>query len=454
MVAQRRPRSPHYSSALASDTNVQRGTVQTTSTCIEWKTVDGTYEGVSTDFLTSSANATLGSPPPVAGAGSGTPAASAATAVAPDDDPASPDPTLNVLLLSPFESSLSQWDPSSSIAADFANAGYTVTLHQNAQVTFSDFQNLGQYDAVNLYGHGTQLPNLGEGVYTSIQSSVSTSAANVWDLLNDAIVIMNGYYVVTPNYITEYAGSMNGTIVEFETCNSLHDTQLGNAFMNMGAGAYLGYSQTVKAGFAAGKATDTWTTLLQATNNTVGDIPEIDTAHDTNIPPAYFEVDGPLSATLPQPNLLKNSEVYIEYDWPDDESDLDTDTVFLGSSVGYNLDNDSPYLDWSGDNTSAGGTEWVYANIYQAWLDGQWTNSTTITAGADWYTPAGGSGPGWITIALVNTKTDKSTYLTNELLINPGQEFDGAMTIVGTINIQLGGDPSDPSVKITLSSPA
>ena len=43
--------------------------------------------------------------------------------------------------------------------------------------------------------------------------------------------------------------------------------------MNLGAGAYLGFSQTVKAGFAAGKATDTWSTLLQTDNNTVGDIP-------------------------------------------------------------------------------------------------------------------------------------------------------------------------------------
>jgi hypothetical protein len=135
----------------------------------------------------------------------------------------------------------------------FANANYTVTVHQNSQVTFSDFANLGQYDAVNLYGHGTQLPQLGEGIYTSIQSSLLTSAANVWDLLNDRLVIMNGYYVVTPNYISAYAGAMNGTIVEFEACNSLHDTQLGDALVNLGAGAYLGYSQTVKATFAAGK---------------------------------------------------------------------------------------------------------------------------------------------------------------------------------------------------------
>ena len=155
---------------------------------------------------------------------------------------------------------------------------------------------------------------------------------------------------------------------------------------------------------------------------------------------------------MPQPNLLKNNKVYIEYDWSDDESDLDTNTAFLGSTVGYNLDNNSPYLDWSGDNTSAGGTEWVYANIYQAWLDGAWSNSTTISVGADWYTPAGGSGPAWITIALVNVNTGKETYLTNELLINPGQETDGATTVVATINIQLGGNPTDPSVKLTLSS--
>ena len=211
-------------SALASDSNVQPGTVQTTSTSIEWKSVDGTSEGVSTDFLTSGANATLGSPP--AGGGGETPTPSATPAAVPDTTP-SADPTLNVLILSPFASSLSQWDPSSAIESMFSNAGYTTTSLSNSQVTFSAFQNLGQYDAINLFGHGAQLPTLGEGIYTSTVSSVATSAANVWDLLNGGLVIMNNYYVVTPNYITEYAGAMNGTMVEFEACNSLHDTQLG-----------------------------------------------------------------------------------------------------------------------------------------------------------------------------------------------------------------------------------
>lgn len=431
-------------SALASDANVKPGTVATTATSVEWQTVDGSWQGISADFLTSSLNATLGG---------AAPSAASSAVQAPTSPPmqASADPTLNVLLLSPFASSLSTFDPTNAISGEFSAANYTVTTHTDAAVTFDDFKNLGQYDAVNLYGHGTQLANGGEGIYTSIASSAATSFANVWDLLNNRLVIMNGYYVVTPNFITAYAGAMNGTIVEFEACSSLHDTAMGDAFLNLGAGAYIGYSQTVKAGFAAGKATLTWQTLLGSTNNTVGDIPGINTDHDTNTPPAVFTEDGPLTATLPQPNLLKDNNVLVEYDWPQNVSDLDSNTTFLGSSVGYNLGNSSPYLNWSGDNTGAGGSETTIVDIYQAWVDQQWANSTTITVGADWYTPAGGSGPAFITIALQNKTTGKLKYLTNEKVISPGQETDGAQTVVGAIDVVLGGSASNPTVKISLT---
>jgi hypothetical protein len=239
---------------------------------------------------------------------------------------------------------------------------------------------------------------------------------------------------------------MNGTIVEANCCNSAYDSQMADAFLDNGAAAYLGYTHVVKAGFAAGKATDTWTTLLQNDNNTVGDIPGLFTAHDTNNPPAYFTAYGDTTATLPKANLLKDNEVYVQYNWPQDVNDLDSNTGFLGEEVGYNLPG-GQYLDWSGDNTGAGGSETTTVDIYQAWLDGAWSKTTTVSVGADWYTPAGGSGPAYVTVALENINTGKLTHVTNQV-VNPGQETEGAHDVVGTVTVVLGGNASNPTVAI------
>jgi len=434
--------------SLTSDTNVQPGSVQVSDTTITWKTLDGITEGVDTAELTDTLSLGVGALPSPVAPGESAPTvavtAAAGQTMAPAD--ATPDPTMQVLVLSPFASSLSQWDPSAAIESQFANAGYTVTYHTNQNVTFSDFTNLGQYDAIELYGHGDKLPGGGEGFYTSLASSLSTSVANIWALYNSQIVILNDYYVITPSYITAYGGQMNGTIVLANCCNSAYDDTMANAFVDDGAAAYLGYTQVVKAGFAANHAISTWTTLLQSTNNTVGDIPGINVDHDTNNPPAYFvEEDGPETATLPQGLLLKENELYVRYDWPQDQSDLDSNTTFLGTSAGYNYDG-GPYLNWSGDDTSAGGQEITTVDLYDSWTAHAWSGTTTVTAASDWYTPAGGDGPAYLTIALENLDTGKFNDVFTRVM-SPGQETDGAYTVQATITILLGGsDPSNPTV--------
>lgn len=79
--------------------------------------------------------------------------------------------------------------------------------------------------------------------------------------------------------------------------------------------------------------------------------------------------------------------------------DLDIGVEFLGETVGYGYTSDSPYLAWSGDNTTDGGPETVTIDLAQAWEDGAIQSSADITALADWYPPAGGSGPASLTVA-------------------------------------------------------
>lgn len=429
---------------LASDPNVQQTTIFTENGVVIWQTNDGITQGFDTTFGADSANldGAMNVPAPAAtnvkGLADGVRPAAAAN----------PDPTLTVLILSPFHASLAG-DPSAGIQTMFENKNYTVTYHQDANVTFNTFKNLDQYNAVQLYGHGSIIPHGGgEGIYLSVAPSLVTNLSNFSDMLLGRIIELNNLYVITPRFIGRYAGDMNGTIVEMNACNSCHDDTLADAFLNNGAAAYLGYTETVRAAFATSKANATWTTLLSdAPNNKVGDIPGVNVDHSVNVPPAYFVSRGDINATLPQPTLLANMEVYVHYTWPETQRDLDTNTTFLGASAGWSLDGGA-YLSWTGDDTSNGGAETTTIDIGQAFTDGKWTTSTTFTAGADWYQSAGGSGPALLVVALEDKTTGVLSQGINRV-ISPGTETSGASTVVGTFTIVLGGDPHNPSVKLT-----
>ncbi|GEM_PF-4269438 len=426
--------------ALLTDPDVVPGSVSSLGSVIQWEDVNGFLQGFDADFAIGGDR--LSAPVPAAYAPALPTASTDAVALS-----APADPIGDVLVLSPFASSLSARDPSAGIVTQFQNANYSVTYHTNTGVTLADFANLSDYAAIELYGHGTMLPdNTGEGFYTSIAPTAASMADNEGDLKNHRVRMLNGYYVVTPSYISAYGGSLDGTIVLANACESAHDATMANAFIGLGAAAYIGYTHTVKASFAAGKAVDTWTTLLKADHNTVGDIVGLDTAHDSNTPAAVFFHYGDKDAKLPQQDLLRNTDFYVRYSWPQTVRDLDTNTTFLGSSSGWDLDNSSPYMSWTGDDTSAGGAETTTVHLYSAWQDGAWSTTTTITVGTDWYTPAGGSGPAVITVALQNKITHKLTHVEVHV-VSPGQESSGTHTVVGTITITLAGDPLDPVVK-------
>ena len=79
---------------------------------------------------------------------------------------------------------------------------------------------------------------------------------------------------------------------------------------------------------------------------------------------------------------------YIRYEWQAPCTDLDTQTEFLGESVGFGCGNNPDFLFWqSGDNVGAGGFELVKVlfdlqdkepdevfelNIYAGWYDPAW----------------------------------------------------------------------------------
>jgi hypothetical protein len=157
---------------------------------------------------------------------------------------------------------------------------------------------------------------------------------------------------------------------------------------------------------------------------------------------------GDLNATLPGRPLLLNVNLVVTYNWPNDEKDLDSRTEFAGGAAGFNLPGGT-YLNWLGDEQGAGEEETTIVDLYDAWKAGVFSTTTTVGAGADWYTPDDGSGPATISVALEDINTEKQ-YQIQSLVVIPGQETDGATSQQGEIDVTLGGDPTNPTVTVKL----
>jgi len=443
--------------ALGSDANVVPGSIQMTATGVSWQDSAGIEHLFDTDML----NTDVGTPPasPFALL---TPSQAALlpSDVTPASTAHSGSPSL---VLEPFPSQWLQRAASPTIASKLTAAGYNVTFHDNGTngaVTLNDFKGLGQYDTIAIETHGDVL-NGNVVLATGVQTSDALDAQFQADLHSvparlvavgvpaglDSSSHLTGAvsdYAITPAWISYYSGTMNGTVVYVDACDSLGNQTMANAFTNLGAGAYIGYDGPVTFGFAHQQGIATFTTLLNDSNNTVGDIPGINMFHDWTNHGTLFTELGPLSTTLPAGLLLSNYDVYVHYSWPQNVRDLDTNTSFLGSSAGYNLSG-SAYLNWGGDNTGSGGSETTTVNIDQAFIDGAWSGSTVVGAGADWYTPAGGSGPAYIVIGLQNKTTGTIVRIVRET-VQPGQETSGAMDTQYNADISLAGDPSNPVI--------
>ncbi|MFW6155389.1 MAG: hypothetical protein ACOC95_09250, partial [Planctomycetota bacterium] len=120
-------------------------------------------------------------------------------------------------------------------------------------------------------------------------------------------------------------------------------------------------------------------------------------------------------------------------------------TSFLGDRTGWSCGYDAPYLDWSGDDTSAGGAETVVVDLDGSFDNGEWSGSTTVTLAAGWYSPAEGYGPATLTVALRHQDTGEMIDTVVQS-ISPGRQSSCATTLVGTVNVLTEGLGDDATV--------
>jgi hypothetical protein len=371
------------------------------------------------------------------------------------------------LVLSPYHWEFPA-DPSATLAGMFRSEGYTVTARFNLSQTdqtvkVADFKNLGRYDAVVLWTHGEQTAGTRDTalILTGEEVTVDSFFFDYSeDILAGRITTVTGkdkktVYALTPLFFQYYTGQMDGTVVYFGACRSARNSanlggrlpELPLVFRSLGASAFAGYSDYVQQGFAGVQAVKMFEHLLQ--DGSLESIPQIG-AVETDADPARFRVFGnPDSTLVPKCDLLIDYNLSVTYTWPDNQKDLDSGTLFLGEAVGYACGS-SKYLSFSGDDTGTGGKETVIVDIASAHFDDRWDTQVPVTLRAGWYTPAGGSGPATVTVALKH-KTTGQLRRAIQRSIAPGQQTGCATTVVGTVYVNT-TDPLVPGeVDFTLS---
>jgi hypothetical protein len=125
----------------------------------------------------------------------------------------------------------------------------------------------------------------------------------------------------------------------------------------------------------------------------------------------------------------------LVFSWPSGMNDLDIGVTFEGETVGFGYAASATWMEWSSDNTTTG-PETVTVDLAQAWEDGVIVDFANILAVADWYPPAGGSGPATVQVTYTPAV---GAPVVNTYDLHPGSTTPAKTPAAG---IRIGADGS------------
>ena len=165
------------------------------------------------------------------------------------------------LILDPFEwegGVFSNPDLMSAVENDLQNAGYTYTYLANDKVTLSVIENdLATYGVIYNRGHGgtsgnTVVISTGEA-WTSDTTTKYSTEYNNDEIVEVAIQDLNGNYhyfiAYTPKLIQDHYTNLPNSLVYMESCESMKFSNMGDAYVGAGAGAYMGWDKSVSVSY-------------------------------------------------------------------------------------------------------------------------------------------------------------------------------------------------------------
>lgn len=207
------------------------------------------------------------------------------------------------LILSPFHDWLAGegGDPGDAIAALLAGAEcphFPVELRRDGEADLAAFAGLAAMGAVCIVTHGAALD--AERVCLATGEAISLGALNTWywDLHGSepalALLRVDGEtrLGVLPAFFARYAGGLPNSLVLVAACSGLAGAGLREALTAAGAGAVVGFDDTVGLGFARGAALDFWTALLADGGTAGGAAAALSPAVDPGHAQAAFQLAG------------------------------------------------------------------------------------------------------------------------------------------------------------------
>ncbi|WP_446898498.1 Ig-like domain-containing protein [Clostridium sp. LBM24168] len=176
-----------------------------------------------------------------------------------------------ILLLSPSFDLFSERNPKTIFEDELSEMPsaqkYAFVKKYNSEADVNAFKDLGNYSAIIVHTHGgtTFAGNIFQKFYQKVVDSPlvtnMTGEIVTADTLKEhekdlktgrlAIVSVPGsnyrYYAVTPFFIDSYNSNINSTVVYGGFCDSAYDNTMKDVYLDKGAVAYLGFSNTVNS---------------------------------------------------------------------------------------------------------------------------------------------------------------------------------------------------------------
>ena len=185
------------------------------------------------------------------------------------------------LILDPFVWEGGVFD-NPSLMSDVENnltaAGYTYTYLKNDKVTLSVIEyDLANYGVIYNRGHGgtsgkTVIISTGEA-WTSDTTTKYSNEYNNGEIVEVSISASDGYHyfiAYTPKLIQDHYTNLPNSLVYMESCESMKFSNMGDAYVGAGAGAYMGWDKSVTVTY--GDSTADTSFQMFSTGSSVDDV--------------------------------------------------------------------------------------------------------------------------------------------------------------------------------------
>ena len=138
-----------------------------------------------------------------------------------------------------------------AIKSDLQSAGYSVSYYKNTQVTISLIETKLDKGVVFNRGHGGYDSSTRQVIICSGErwnsSKYQYEQSQGW-VVRAWILHYGQYYdffTYTPGLISNYYSNLPNSLIYMESCEGLKNSTMANAWLNAGAGAYMGWTKSV-----------------------------------------------------------------------------------------------------------------------------------------------------------------------------------------------------------------